>query len=143
MNQRNLLLGILIFSLLIPGLYILHLESLFSNGLTQEEVSHAITGYRLRAWLSWVIMIIVAIYNKWTTGSNNFFKMIYFLLIFLFTIEGVYIQRMVNLYEIATNFQDTYSYGIFIALINIVMAAALTAFLQAGVWWFTRKWHRE
>lgn len=138
-----LLLGILIFSLLIPGLYILHLESVFNNGSTQEEVGRALSGYRLRVWLSWVIMVVIAIYNKWITGSNNFFKMIYFLLIFTFSIEGVYIQRMVNMFDIATNFQDTYSYSIFITLINIVMAAALTAFLQIGVWWFTRKWHRE
>lgn len=143
MNKRLLLLGILIFSLLIPGLYILHLESVFNNGSTQEEVGRAISGYRLRVWLSWVIMVVIAIYNKWITGSNNFFKMIYFLLIFTFSIEGVYIQRMVNMFDIATNFQDTYSYSIFITLINIVMAAALTAFLQIGVWWFTRKWHRE
>ncbi|HSP41149.1 MAG TPA: hypothetical protein VLN46_06930 [Gillisia sp.] len=143
MNKRLLLLGILIFSLLIPGLYILHLEGVFLDGSTQEEISRAISGYRLRVWLSWVIMIIIAIYNKWTTGSNNFFKMIYFLLIFIFSIEGVYIQRMVNMFDIPTNFQDTYSYGIFITSINIITAAALTAFLQLGVWWFTRKWHRE
>ena len=143
MNNRLLLLGILIFSLLIPGLYILHLESVFNNGSTQEEVGRAISGYRLRVWLSWMIMVVIAIYNKWTSGSNNFFKMIYFLLIFTFGIEGIYIQRMVNMYDIATNFQDSYSYGILITLVNIVMAAALTAFLQMGVWWFTRKWHRE
>lgn len=143
MNKRLLLLGILIFSLLIPGLYILHLESVFNNGSSKEELVRAISGYRLRVWLSWVIMIIVAIYNKWTTGNNNIFKMIYFILVFTFSIEGIYIQRIVNMYDIATNFQDNFSYGILTTLLNILMTAALTAFLQAGVWWFTRRWHRE
>lgn len=88
-------------------------------------------------------MVGVAIYNKWTTGSNNFFKMIYFLLIFAFGIEGLYLQRMINIFDVANPFRDAYSYGILITLMNIVMAAALTAFLQAGVWWFTRRWHRR
>ncbi|HSP40454.1 MAG TPA: hypothetical protein VLN46_03400, partial [Gillisia sp.] len=85
MNKRLLLLGILIFSLLIPGVYILQLEGVFLDGSTQEEISRAISGYRPRVWLSWVTMVIIAIYNKWTTGSNNFFKMNYFLLIFIFS----------------------------------------------------------
>ena len=143
MNKRLLLLGILILSLLIPGLYILHLESVFNNGSTQGEVGRAISGYRLRVWLSWVIMIVVAIYNKWTTESNNFFKMIYFLLLFAFGIEGIYLQRMINMFDVATVFQDSYSYGILVTMMNIVMAAGLTAFIQLGVWWFTRKWHRR
>lgn len=138
-----ILLGILIFSLLIPGLYILHLESVFNTGSTQEEVGKAVSGYRLRVWLSWVIMIIVAVYYKWTTGSNNFFKMIYILLVFTFGIEGIYIQRMINMFDVPTNFQDPYSYGILITIMNILLAAFMTAFLQAGVWWFTRKWHRK
>lgn len=143
MNKRLFLLGILILSLLIPGLYLLHLENVFINGSTQEDVGRALSGYRLRVWVSWLIMVIVAVYYKWTTGNNNFFKMIYFLIFFSFGMEGIYLQRMVNMFDIATSFQDSYSYGIFITLINIFMAAALTAFLQVGVWWFTRRWHRR
>ncbi len=138
-----ILLGILIFSLLIPGLYILSLEGVFNTGSSQEEVGRAVSGYRLRVWLSWAIMIIVAVYYKWTTGSNNFFKMIYILLVFAFGIEGIYLQRMINMFDVPTNFQDPYSYGILITLMNIILAAFMTAFLQAGVWWFTRKWHRR
>jgi hypothetical protein len=143
MNTRILLLRDSYLFTAYPGLYILHLEGVFNNGSSQEEVGRAITGYRLRVWLSWVIMIIVAIYKKWTTGSNNFFKIIYVLMVLAFGIEGIYMQRMVNMYDIATNFQDSYSYGVIVTLINIVIVAALTAFLQVGVWWFTRKWHRQ
>lgn len=143
MNRKIILLGILIISLLIPGLYILNLENVFVIGSTPEEVERAISGYRLRVWLSWVVMIIVAVYYKWTTGSNIFFKMIYFLIILAFGIEGIYIQRMVNMFDVTTTFQDSYSYGVLVTLMNILMAAFMTAFLQAGVWWFTRKWHRK
>jgi len=143
MNNRLFLLGIMILSLLIPGLYILNLESVFNNGSAQEEVGKAISGYSLRVWLSWIIMIIVAIHNKWITGSNNFFKMIYFIIVFSFGIEGIYLQRMVNMYELPTNFQDSFSYGIFFTILHIIMAVGLTAFLQLGVWWFTNKFHRE
>lgn len=143
MNNRLLLMGIFTLSLLIPGLYILSLESIFNDGSGKEEVMNTISGFRLRIWLSWVVMIAVAIYNKWTTGSNIFFKMIYFLMVLSFAIEGFYIQRMINMFDFAITFEDTYSYGIFISLVNIVMVAGLTAFVQASVWWFTRKWHRR
>lgn len=143
MSKRLILLGIFVLSLLIPGLYLLHLESFFNNGSSQEEVVRALAGYRLRVWLSWVIMIVVAVYHKWTTESNLFFKMIYLFMVFLFGVEGIYIQRLVNRFEVVTNFQDPYTYGILMTVINIIMVAAITAFLHIGVWWFTRKWHRK
>jgi len=143
MNNRLILIGILVLSLLNPGLYLLHLESVFNNGSSQEEVVRTLAGYRLRVWLSWVIMIIVAIYYKWTTESNLFFKMIYFIMVLVFGVEGIYIQRLINRFDVVTNFQDPYTYGILMSIINIIMVAAITAFLQLGVWWFTRKWHRK
>lgn|SRR5690606_363628 len=143
MNNRLILIGILVLSLLNPVLYLLHLESVFNNGSSQEEVVRTLAGYRLRVWLSWVIMIIVAIYYKWTTESNLFFKMIYFIMVLVFGVEGIYIQRLINRFDVVTNFQDPYTYGILMSIINIIMVAAITAFLQLGVWWFTRKWHRK
>lgn len=143
MNKKLILLGILVLSLLIPGLYLLHLESVFNNGSSQDEVVRALTGYRLRVWLSWVIMVIVAIYHKWTTESNLFFKMIYLFMILAFGVEGIYIQRLVNRFEVLTTFQDSNTYGILMTVINLIMITAITAFLHIGVWWFTRKWHRK
>jgi len=143
MNKKLILLGILVLSLLIPGLYLLHLESVFNNGSSQDEVVRALAGYRLRVWLSWVIMVIVAIYHKWTTESNLFFKMIYLFMILAFGVEGIYIQRLVNRFEVLTTFQDSNTYGILMTVINLIMITAITAFLHIGVWWFTRKWHRK
>lgn len=143
MSKRLILLGILVLSLLIPGLYLLHLESVFNSGATQEEVVNALAGYRLRVWLNWVIMVIVAVYYKWTTESNLFFKIIYLFMILAFGVEGIYIQRLINNFDVVTNFQDSYTYGILMSVINIIMVLAITAALHLGVWWFTRKWHRQ
>ena len=143
MNKRLFLLGILVLSLLIPGLYLLHLESVFNSGATQEEVVQGLAGYRLRVWLSWVIMVVVAVYHKWRTESNLFFKMIYLFMILAFGVEGIYIQRLINSFDVATNFQDSYTYGILRSVINIIMVVAITAALHLSVWWFTRKWHRK
>src|SRR5690606_10930447 len=143
MNKKLILLGILVLSLLIPGLYLLHVESVFNDGSSQDEVVRALAGYRLRVWLSWVIMVIVAIYHKWTTESNLFFKMIYLFMILAFGVEGIYIQRLVNRFEVLTTFQDSNTYGILMTVINLIMITAITAFLHIGVWWFTRKWHRK
>lgn len=143
MNRSLILLGILVLSLLIPGLFLLNLEGVFNSGSSRAEVENALAGYRLRVWLSWVIMVAVAVYHKWTTNRDIFFKMIYLVMVIAFGIEGIYIQRMVARFDMATNFQDPYTYGILMSIINIITVVAITAFLHISVWWFTKKRHRE
>ncbi|CAN5287587.1 hypothetical protein BH23BAC2_BH23BAC2_07820 [soil metagenome] len=143
MNKKMVLLGILVLSLLIPGLYIINMEGLFYSGISQEEMANSLSGFQLRIWFSWIIMVIVAIYYKWISGDNSFFKMIYVLMFIIFIVAGIYQQRMINMFEITTTFQDSYSFGVFSAIINFLMLAILTGFLQLSVWWFTTKWHRK
>ena len=143
MNKRLILLSILVLSLLIPGLFLLNLEGVFSNGSTREEIENTIMGYRLRVWLSWIIMAVVAVYYKWTTDRDIFFKMIYLVMVIAFGIEGLYTQRMVNSFDMVTNFLDTYTFSFLMSMVNIITVIAVTGFLHLSVWWFTKKRHRE
>lgn len=88
-------------------------------------------------------MVCVAIYYKWITQSNFFFYFIYGFLIVAFIIYGFLMQEMVNTFDITSGFRDNYTQGVIVVLVNLVVAGALTGFLQAGVWWFTRRWHRR
>lgn len=107
------------------------------------RVEASIASYYLSIWLSWLVMACVAIYYKWISGKNFFFYFIYGYLIVAFIIYGFLYQEMLVTFEITSGFRDNYTQGVLTAFINLIVAAALTGFLQAGVWWFTRRWHRR
>lgn len=142
-KKKNILLGILIVLLLYPILSVYRLEMVFGNGADPELVSQRLTGYQISIWLSWVVMISVAIFYKWTTGKNSFFYFLYFFLFLAFAVFGYYSQEIINIFGLQSGFKDNYTFGVFAAITNFVVAALLTAFLQASVWWFTRRWHRR
>ena len=94
-------------------------------------------------WISWLILVSLAIYYKWTRKRNLLFYLTYAFLFVAFAVFGIYVQKLVNVFEVPSNFEDSYTLGVFSAFQNILVSGVLTGFLQAAVWWFTRRWHRR
>lgn len=143
MTKLNILTGILLILLLYPIISVLRVEQVINNGAGPEIIEDRISQFQLSIWLTWLVMVAVAVSFKWTTEKNFFFYLIYIFLLVAFGIFGFYIQNMINIFDFPTGFEDNYSFGIFTALINFIVAALLTGFLQVSVWWFTRRWHRD
>lgn len=108
-----------------------------------ERVERSISLYHLSIWLTWLVLVCVAIFHKWTTQSNFFFYSTYIFLLLAYLIYGYFVQEMISRFDIQSTFQDNYTLGIFTTVRNFIAAAALTGILQGGVWWFTRRWHRR
>lgn len=139
-----------IFLLLIGLVWIYPLSMLFRlEGAFEENMNTAglVQGelrlYQASIWISWVVMVIIAIYQKWTSGKNFFFYLTYGFLLVGFLVLGYYTQRLVSVFELPSTFENDYTLGVFAAVQNIIASVILTGFLQAGVWWFTRRWHRR
>ncbi len=143
MTKQNILSGILLILLLYPVISFFRIEQVIDNGAGPEIIEQRISQFQLSIWLTWLVMIAAAVSFKWITENNFFFYLIYIFLLVAFGILGYFIQEMINIFEIQTGFGDDYSYGMFTALINFLVAAVLTGFLQVSVWWFTRRWHRN
>lgn len=143
MTKLNILTGILLILLLYPIISVLRVEQVINNGAGPEIIEDRISQFQLSIWLTWLVMVAVAVSFKWTTEKNLFFYLIYIFLLVAFGIFGFYIQNMINIFDFPTGFEDNYSFGVFTALINFIVAALLTGFLQVSVWWFTRRWHRD
>lgn len=143
MNKKNILLWILVLLCFYPAISAFNAGEILDVETRLERVESSVASYHLSIWLSWVVMVCVAIYYKWITQSNFFFYFIYGFLIVAFIIYGFLMQEMVNTFDITSGFRDNYTQGVIVVLVNLVVAGALTGFLQAGVWWFTRRWHRR
>lgn len=140
MNKKSILLIVFGIILLYP---IYSVFQLGQSGNELNEVQNAVSNYQISIWISWAILVCIAIYYKWTYKSNFFFTALYAFLLIGFVVFGFYTQKMFNSFNLASGFEDNYSLGVFIALENIVAAAVITGILQACVWWFTRRWHRR
>lgn len=112
-------------------------------GYMVDRVEDSILSYQLSIWLTWIVFVIIAVFYKWTTEKNFFFILTYVFLLLSFGFFGYFVQVMVNSFELQSTFEDNYTLGVFTAIQNFAVAAILTAFLQAAVWWFTRRWHRR
>lgn len=143
MSRQNILVGFLLILLFYPAISVFRIDQVITNGAGPEIIESRISQYQLSIWLTWFVMVAVAVSFKWRTEKNFFFYFTYIFLLIVFGILGFYIQEMINIFEIQTGFEDNYSFGVFTALLNFVVAALLTAFLQVSVWWFTRRWHRK
>jgi hypothetical protein len=143
MNMKILIIGLIVLLLLYPVISVVILSQEFGRGSTAERLAGLLNSYRISLWLSWVVMAGLAVFYKWTTESNFFFNFIYIFLGIGFGFFGYYSQRMVNIFDLPSSFSDTYTLGFLTGIQNFVVPAVLTGFLQAGVWWFTRRWHRS
>lgn len=108
-----------------------------------EQAQESILNYQISLWISWVFLVMVSIFYKWTDKSNFFFYFTYGFLLVGFSVFGYFHQSLVNIYELPSPFEDRYTFGVVVTLQNVVVSFVLTALLQAAVWWFTRRWHRR
>ncbi len=143
MKKENLLLIVLVLILFYPVFAGFQAGDALQKVTVAERVERSISLYHLSIWLSWLVFVSVAIFHKWTTQANQFFYFTYIFLFISYLVYGYFIQELVNRFDLQTTFQDSYSFGVFTAIKNFIAAAALTGILQAGVWWFTRRWHRR
>lgn len=108
-----------------------------------RAVIQSITAYQISIWVAWVMFISLSVYYKWKVKQNLFFYVTYGFLLVGFAIFGFFTQKAVNLYELPSRFEDSYSLGLFTALQQVAIAGILTFFIQFSVWIFETKWHRN
>lgn len=142
MKKKNLFITVLFLLLLYPLISAIQVGETLGTITIAERVERSISLYHLSIWLTWLVFVSVSIFYKWTTKKNVFFYMTYIFLAIAYVVYGYFVQEMVNRFNIQSPFQDSYTLGVFTAVRSLVAAAALTGLLQAGVWWFTRRWHR-
>lgn len=143
MNKKILFLILFGFLLIYPGYSLIQVEQVNSGYAVLEEFQRSLTNFQISILVSWVFMIGIAIYYKWTREKNIFFFLIYIYLIISNIFFGIYFGEMVTNYRIPTTFEDDYTIGVLKGLQNFAVSAVLTALIQAAVWWFTRRWHRR
>lgn len=142
MEKKAVLRVLVIITLLYPA-YMLFLANTSLNTGEVLAAQEDILGYRISVWIIWVFLVSVAVFFKWTEKKNFFFYFTYAYLGVAFGLYGYLHQDLVNTFDLPSSFDDNYTLGILVALQNLIVSIILTAFLQAGVWWFTRRWHRR
>lgn len=128
--------------LLYPVFSLFQLDQGVTARAELEIVEGRLLRYQISIWIGWIFMAAISIYYKWTHKRNLFFMLTYGFLFLGFMVYGIYIQKIVNLFGLPSRFEDSYTFGVFTAVQHILVSSILTGFLQAGVWWFTRRWHR-
>lgn len=102
-----------------------------------------LNNYQISIWISWIALVSIAIYYKWTTKNNFFFIILYGFLIISFGLYGWYAQEIAPQINSQIGLSADYPSGIFITIKNTLAIIIFSAFLQIAVWWFTRRWHRR
>ena len=142
--KRKTVLVIIFILLLFYSLYsVFVLEEVISSGSSIREAESELVAFQRSIWITWILLVSMAVYYKWIKKRNFIFYFTYAFLFVAFSVYGIYVQRLVTAYDVPSSFEDSYTLGVFSALQNILMSAILTGFLQAAVWWFTRRWHRR
>lgn len=142
--KRKTVLVIIFILLLFYSLYsVFVLEEVISSGSSIREAESALIAFQRSIWITWILLVSMAVYYKWVKKRNFIFYFTYAFLFVAFAVYGIYVQRLVTAYDMPSSFEDSYTLGVFSALQQILMSAILTGFLQAAVWWFTRRWHRR
>lgn len=139
MSKKAVFLIVYGLVLIYPLFMLFRLDQALSAGTDLERVQEKLLGFQIGIWISWIFLVSLAIYYKWTKKRNFIFSLTYGFLFVCFSIFGTYTQMMANQFHLPSSFEDDYTLGVFTAVQNIVVSAVLTGFLQAGVWWFTRK----
>ena len=142
MRKKNLL-KFLFLAVLIYPLFTLFRAVGNLNGVELQDTLDSVLHYQVSVWVSWIVLVSASVYFKWTKQKNFFFFFTYAFLVVAFGFLGYLSQELVTQFDLPNKFRDDYSYGILHALQHIISSVVLTAFLQAAVWWFTRRWHRR
>lgn len=143
MDKKKIYGTIFAIGLLYPIISLFSLSNAFSTAEELAVVGQSLRNYLASIWILWVVMIVLAVHHKWTSGKNFLFFIIYGIVLIGFLIYGYYAQRMVSVFDLPSTFEDSYSFGVFASLQQLFTAGVLTGLLQVGVWWFTRRWHRR
>lgn len=141
MRKKNILRFLFLTVLLYP------LFTLFGavgdlNASSLQEAMDSVLHYQISIWLTWLVLVSVSVYFKWSRQKNFFFFFTYAFLVMAFGFLGYLSQEVVTNFDLPNKFRDNYSFGVLHALQHIITSVVLTGFLQAAVWWFTRRWHR-
>lgn len=143
MSGKVILLIICLVILFYPGYTIYQLEQAIHLQNSPALAQNRLINFQISIWIVWVMLLCSAIFTKWVKKSNFTFYFTYGFVVVAFAVFGFYAQEVINDFNLSSPFKDDYSHGVFAAVQNIVTACALTAVLQAAVWWFTRRWHRR
>lgn len=143
MKKKNILLAIFALVLCYPLFTAYQFWEVIISNRGLEVVENQLISYQISIWLTWIITVAMAVYFKWTEKNNLMFYVTYTFLVLAFIFFGIFSQMMVNNFNLPSSFEDSYTLGVFAAIQNIFVSVLLTGFLHAGVWWFTRRWHRR
>ncbi|GHA50552.1 hypothetical protein GCM10007103_34130 [Salinimicrobium marinum] len=143
MSKKPVLLVLCLIIVAYPVISIFQLEQTISEAANAAAAHQSLVNYQISVWVSWLVLVFLSIYYKWTQKRNIFFYFTYGFIVVAFSIFGYYTQAIVNNFDLPSRFEDNYTHGVFTGIINIITSGILTGFLQAGVWWFTRRWHRR
>jgi len=143
MGRKGILLLLFGLILVYPLVTLFQLNQSVSDRNELHLVENKLLNYQISIWISWIFLVALGVYYKWTRSRNLFLSLTYGFLFLAFSIFGTYTQMTVNIYQIPSSIEDDYTLGVFTAVQNIIVSAVLTGSLQAGVWWFTRRWHRR
>ncbi len=142
MGKKGILRTLVLVVLVYPAYMLFRAANSLDIGELQTTRA-GILNYQVSIWLSWILLVTVAIYYKWTGKRNSFFYFTYGFLLVAFAVFGYLNQTLVNVHDLPSPFKDGYTFGVLLFLQNLVVSSILTGSLQAGVWWFTRRWHRR
>lgn len=142
MGKKAILRTFVLLTLLYPAYMLFLANSLLSFGEVQTA-EEGILDYQISVWISWVFLVSVAVFYKWTEKRNFFFYFTYAFLLVAFAVYGYLHQELINTFDLPSPFGDKYTLGVLVAFQNVIASVILTAFLQGAVWWFTRRWHRR
>ena len=142
MRKKNILYAIVLLMLIYPAFSLFNATEAIGT-LPGKEAEQSIISYEIGVWITWFVLAAIAVYYKWTSKSNFFFFFTYGYILISFGIVGYLSQSIINTNHLPSHFEDSYTLGVLISIQKIISAVILTAFLQAGVWWFTRRWHRR
>ncbi|MFD2518829.1 hypothetical protein [Salinimicrobium flavum] len=142
MKKRDILKILVLLVIFYPAYTLFRANEALGNVLA-IEAENSITNYQISVWITWIVLVTVAVFYKWTQKRNYFFFFTYGFLFVTFSILGYLHQEMVNIFDLPSPFRDSYTLGVLTAIQNILVSSILTGFLHAGVWWFTRRWHRR
>lgn len=143
MKNKMTFLIFLILPAVYPAYSLFRLLQLMARKAEAVHLFDALASFQLSIWICWVFFAAVGVYYKWTQKGNFIFYLTYLFLFISFALFGFFMQKIMVDYHIKPSFGDVYSRGTLTAILNLGYAVALTAFLQAAVWWFTRRRHRR
>lgn len=143
MSKKQLFHIIFFIILLYPVFTLVQLDQVRNASSGMELFQNVLSHFHISIWIVWIFMAALAVSYKWTTQKNTFFHYLYVYLLIGYFIYGWYLHQMVTGTGIDTGFKDDYTLVVLKTLQGFAVSAILTAFLQAAVWWFTRRWHRR